>query len=93
METPLQELTLRQARIVLGLSLSAAAALLGMTKNTLDRYERRQGSGSARVLDGKRRACRKYMALAAKQGYDTALFHESRLCPGEFPAATQERAA
>jgi transcriptional regulator with XRE-family HTH domain len=76
---------LSTARKSLGLSLRDAGQLVGVSHQTVALYEYgggRNGQALAQIRD----LCRAYMALAAELGYSPDEFHESQLCPGEFPA-------
>jgi hypothetical protein len=77
---------LANARTTLGLSLRDAGALTGASYQTVANWEHGGGRGWATSLAGMRSLCRAYMTLAEDKGYDPAEFHESVLCPGEFPA-------
>lgn len=78
---------LKDARIKLGLDLREAAGLAGVSFKTVDNYEKGLGrETTASVVCNIRNLCRAYMKLAEELGYDPGQFHESVLCPGEFPA-------
>lgn len=76
---------LKKARQILGLSQIEAAQLIGTSQSALAYYESGSGRDDAKVLSNIRNLCRAYMEKAVELGYDGDEFHESILCPGEFP--------
>lgn len=75
---------LEQAREGLGLSLRAAGELVGISFQQVWNYE--QGAGqTGPAKDNIRNLCRAYMKIAPKFDYTPDHYHESMLCPGEFP--------
>lgn len=87
---------LKEARLSLGLSLRKAAALIGVSYQQVANYEYGGGSRHGDALSNISNLCRAYMKLAKAKGYTPADFHESALCPGEFPrprAAAKKGAA
>ena len=75
---------LEQAREGLGLSLRDAEELVDITFQQVWNYEQGAGqTGSAKA--NIRKLCRAYMKLAPQFNYKRDQYHESVLCPGEFP--------
>jgi transcriptional regulator with XRE-family HTH domain len=76
---------LDQGRTKLGLTLAEAAAMCGAGVETVRSWEAGKGA-IGRTLGNIRKLCRAYMKRAVELGYDPGQFHESLLCPGEFPS-------
>jgi hypothetical protein len=76
---------LARGRNQLGLNFREAAALAKCVGKTIDNWELGLGRGYPTTLANIRRLCRGYMRVAAELGYEPSLWHESVLCPGEFP--------
>lgn len=69
--------------------------MIDCDRNTIMGYEDGAGAGAAAVNKRLRKLCAAYQRTAEERGYDAALFHESILCPNDFPPLKQqpERAA
>lgn len=86
-------LELAKARRVLGVSRCTAGQAIGKTGGTIQYYEQGGGREFAASATAIRDLCRWYQQRATELGYDPAEFHESVLCPGEFPKPMKEVAA
>ena len=79
-----KRIKLFKARERLGLSPPAAGKLAKLSDQQIFLFERGGGlTGSS--MERLRNLCRAYMKKAEKLGYDPDDYHESKLCPGEFP--------
>jgi transcriptional regulator with XRE-family HTH domain len=76
---------LAEARLRLGVSQRQAAVFAGCSHKTIDNWEMGSGRGYPQAVTGLRKLCRAFMRIAVTLGYDADAWHESKLCPGEFP--------
>lgn len=87
----IQRKELARGRERLGISQRDAAKLTNRAHKTIDFWEMGVGRGYSSTLAGIRALCREYMRIAGELGYDPLQWHESALCPGEFPSPLQEQ--